>query len=119
MEEVERFLDAAGNPKHRAVPMWLRAGKVDFPLTGCFHNVFTLPHDPNPPLLRNRAVLLKLPFQTVACTLRTFAADPKHKLCRRLGFIGVPHTRDQKLNPHCRPTVRYRLGSWTQSGRGG
>ncbi|MCP4754951.1 MAG: hypothetical protein GY866_29085 [Proteobacteria bacterium] len=49
--------------------------------------------------------------QTVDCTFRPFTADPKHKLCGRLGFTGVPHTRDQKLNPHCRPHCSIPAGA--------
>ncbi len=91
---------------------WLRARKADLLPKGYFHNVFTLPHELNPLVLRNKKVLLNLLFQTVNRTLQTFAADPKHKLCAQLGFIGVLHTWTQKLNLHYHLHCLIPAGAW-------
>lgn len=78
---------------------WLEARKRDLLPVGYFHNVFTLPHELNPLILRNKRVLLNLLFQAVKETLKEFAQDPKH-LGGKLGFITVLHTWDQLLNAH-------------------
>ena len=43
-----------------------------------FHVVFTLPQSIASLALQNKKVVYNLLFQTVAATLRSIAADPKH-----------------------------------------
>ncbi len=79
---------------------WLAARESDLLPVGCFHVVFTLPHEVNPLVLNNKKVLLNTLFKSVKETLFTFAGDSKHKLQGQLGITAVLHTWDQKLNPH-------------------
>jgi hypothetical protein len=67
---------------------------------GYFHAVFTLPHELNPLLAANQALLYALLFRSVAATLQAFAADPQYGLGGQLGFTAVLHTWDQKLLYH-------------------
>src|SRR5208282_806814 len=58
------------------------------------------PHELNPLLLVNQALLYNLLFRSVSATLQGFAADPGHGLGGQLGFTAVLHTWDQKLLYH-------------------
>ena len=89
-------------PKCQALAkaQWLADRQSELLPVGYFHNVFTLPHELNPLLAANQAVLYTLLFQAVAQTLQAFAADPQQGLGGQLGFTAVLHTWDQKLLYH-------------------
>ena len=81
---------------------WLEKRQDELLPVTYFHVVFTLPDKHlNPVFLRNARALYVLLFRTVADTLRTIAADPKH-LGARIGFLAVLHTWGQllQLHPH-------------------
>ena len=65
-----------------------------------FHCVFTLPHEFNPIILQNKAVMLSLLFKTVNETLSGFAKHKNWKLEGQLGFVAVLHTWAQNLTDH-------------------
>jgi hypothetical protein len=79
---------------------WLEARKAELLPVGYFHNVFTLPHELNPLILRNKSVTLNILFRAVKETLLTFGVDPRWHLNGQLGFMAILHTWDQKLNQH-------------------
>ncbi len=81
---------------------WLEARKAELLPVGYFHNVFTLPHEFNPLVLRNKKVVYHILFRAVKETLLAFGYDPKWHLSGQLGFISILHTWDQKqfLHPH-------------------
>jgi hypothetical protein len=89
-------------PKCQALAkaQWLADRQAELLPVGYFHNVFTLPHELNPLLAANQAILYTLLFRSVAQTLTAFAADPEHGLGGQLGFTAVLHTWDQKLLYH-------------------
>ena len=64
-----------------------------------FHVVFTLPKEIADVAFYNRRVVFDILFRTVAETLRTIAADPRHG-GMRIGGTAVLHTWDQKLRFH-------------------
>src|SRR6266536_5418071 len=57
---------------------WLEARLADFLPVQYFHVVFTLPEQLASVALQNKRVVYNILFSTVAETLRTIAADPKH-----------------------------------------
>lgn len=73
-----------------------RAEVIDSPY---FHVVFTLPHELNPLLYANQALLYGFFHRCCADTLLEFSADNKH-LGATPGIIQVLHTWDQELNYH-------------------
>lgn len=79
---------------------WLDDRMAELLPVSYFHNVFTLPHELNGLILGNKKILFDILFDTVNQTLQTFANNPKSKLNGRLGFIGILHTWDQKINAH-------------------
>ena len=79
---------------------WLENRKAELLNVGYFHTVFTIPHELNPITLCNKKVIFDILFDSVARTLRQFAADPKHKLGGKLGFTAILHTWDQRLLDH-------------------
>jgi hypothetical protein len=79
---------------------WLEARKAELLPVSYFHNVFTLPHELNPLILSNKAVVLSILFKAVSETLLAFGTDPKNGLGGKLGFIAILHTWDQLLNAH-------------------
>jgi hypothetical protein len=89
-------------PKCQNIPRerWLKARKAELLPVSYFHTVFTLPHDLNPIILRNKKTILNILFKSVAQTLLSFGHDPRNGLGGKLGFIAVLHTWDQQLNPH-------------------
>jgi hypothetical protein len=89
-------------PKCQALAkaQWLAQRQAELLPVGYFHAVFTLPHELNPLLAANQAVLYALLFRSVAATLQGFAADPQYGLGGQLGFTAVLHTWDQKLLYH-------------------
>ena len=80
---------------------WIEARQADLLDVEYFHVVFTLPQAIAEIAAQNKAVVYGLLFRTVADTLRTIAADPKH-LGAQIGVVAVLHTWGQTLvqNPH-------------------
>ncbi len=76
---------------------WLEKQKSKLLPVGAFHPVFTLPHELNPLVLRNKKILFDLLFQAVSETLLAFA---RTHLGGTPGFICVLHTWDQQLQDH-------------------
>ena len=70
---------------------WLDDRRAEVLDTQYFHVVFTLPAELAAIALQNKAVVYGILFRTVAETLRTIAADPKH-LGAEIGFFAVLHT---------------------------
>jgi len=79
---------------------WLEARKADLLPVVYFHHVFTLPHELNPVILRNKNIVLSILFQSVSETLKQFGLNPDNGLGGRLGYIAILHTWDQKLLDH-------------------
>ena len=79
---------------------WLEARRAELLDIPYFHCVFTLPHELNGLILRNKEATLGLLFKTVNDTLKGFAAEPKWKLEGQPGFIAVLHTWNQELMDH-------------------
>ncbi len=65
---------------------WLEKQKSKLLPVGAFHPVFTLPHELNPLVLRNKRVLFDLLFQAVSETLLAFART--HRRASRGGGAG-------------------------------
>lgn len=76
---------------------WLEKQKALLLPTGAFHLVFTLPHELNPLILRNKRPLLELLFKAVSQTLMEFSHTHLHGTP---GFTLVLHTWDQQLKSH-------------------
>jgi Putative transposase/Transposase zinc-binding domain len=78
---------------------WIQARQQQLLPVVYFHVVFTLPEAIARLALQNQAVIYHLLFQTVATTLRSIAADPKH-LGAEIGFFAILHTWGQQLVHH-------------------
>lgn len=78
---------------------WLEDRRAEVLDTQYFHVVFTLPAEMAAIALQNNAVVYGILFRTVAETLRTIAADPKH-LGAEIGFFAVLHTWGSNLSLH-------------------
>ena len=78
---------------------WLERRREDLLPTEYFHVVFTVPPAVAEIAAQNKAVVYGLLFRTVAETLRTIAADPRH-LGAEIGFFAVLHTWGQTLVHH-------------------
>ena len=80
---------------------WLERRRADLLPTEYFHVVFTVPPAVAEIAAQNKAVVYGLLFRTVAETLRTIAADPRH-LGAQIGFFAVLLTWGQTLGhlPH-------------------
>jgi hypothetical protein len=78
---------------------WLEARMADLLPVSYFHVVFTLPEQLASLALQNKRVVYNILFASVAETLRTIAADPKH-LGAEIGFLAVLHTWGQTLRHH-------------------
>jgi Transposase zinc-binding domain len=76
---------------------WLDDRRAEVLDTQYFHVVFTLPAELAVIALQNKAVVYGILFRTVAETLRTIAADPKH-LGAEIGFFAVLHTWGSNLS---------------------
>jgi hypothetical protein len=89
-------------PKCQHMPRerWLEARRAELLPVIYFHTVFTLPHELNPLILSNKAVMLDMLFKSVSETLLVFARNPQNGLGGTLGFIAILHTWDQLLNAH-------------------
>lgn len=79
---------------------WINDRKAELLPCGYFHLVFTLPHDLNPIVLCNKAVMMAILFASVNETLQAFAKDPQWRLEGQLGFVAVLHTWNQVLLDH-------------------
>jgi putative transposase/transposase-like zinc-binding protein len=88
------------NARHR----WLQARRAELLPTRYVHVVFTLPHKLAPLALMNQKVIYDLLFRASSETLLEVARDPRH-LGAAIGFFGVLHTWNQKLEHH--PHVHY------------
>ena len=82
-----------------AANRWSEARAEDILPVPYFHVVFTLPKEIAAIAFCNRRVVFDILFKTVAETLRTIAADPRHG-GMRIGGTSVLHTWDQKLRFH-------------------
>ena len=82
-----------------AANLWSEARADDILPAPYFHVVFTLPRGIARIAFGNRRVVFDILFKTVAETLRTIAADPRHGGLR-IGGTAVLHTWDQKLRFH-------------------
>ncbi len=82
-----------------AANRWSEARAEDILPVPYFHVVFTLPKEVASIAFCNRRVVFDILFRTVAGTLRTIAADPRHGGLR-IGGTAVLHTWDQKLRFH-------------------
>jgi hypothetical protein len=78
---------------------WIEDRKAELLETEYFHVVFTVPEEIAVIAAQNKAVVYGMLFRTVAETLRTIAADPKH-LGAEIGFFAVLHTWGQTLVHH-------------------
>jgi hypothetical protein len=93
---------------------WLQAREQELLPTRYVHLVFTLPRELAPLALQNKRVVYSLLFQASAATLLEIARDPRH-LGAEIGFFGVLHTWNQRLQLHPRPQYPER-GSRRGSG---
>ena len=82
-----------------AANRWSEARAAELLPVPYFHVVFTLPAEIAAIACCNRKLVFDILFRTVAETLRTIAADPRHGGLR-IGGTAVLHTRDQKLRFH-------------------
>ena len=96
---------------------WLKARTAELLPVGYFHVVFTLPHELNPLILCNKAVVLKLLFEAVARTLSQFGRNPGNGLGGKIGFLAVLHTWDQKLLDHFHLHCLIPAGALSPDGR--
>jgi predicted Zn-ribbon and HTH transcriptional regulator len=78
---------------------WLAAREKELLPTRYVHIVFTLPRQLSPLALQNKREIYALLFQASAETLLEVALDPK-PLGAEIGFFGVLHTWNQKLQIH-------------------
>jgi hypothetical protein len=80
---------------------WIARRQAELLPVEYFHVVFTVPEEIAAIAYQNKRVVYGILFRTVAETLRTIAADPKH-LGANLGFFAVLHTWGSTLvfHPH-------------------
>jgi hypothetical protein len=79
---------------------WLADREADLLPVPYFHVVFTVPGEVAAIAYQNKRLLYSILFEAVAATLKTIAADPRHRLGGELGFIGILHTWGQTLTHH-------------------
>jgi Putative transposase/Transposase zinc-binding domain len=82
-----------------AARQWLAEREAELLPVAYYHVVFTLPATLGAIAFHNKAVVYDLLFRTVAETLTTIAADPKH-LGARIGLTAVLHTWGSALTHH-------------------
>jgi hypothetical protein len=82
-----------------AAQRWLEARQAELLPIDYFHVVFTLPQELRDLAYQNKSVVYDLLFKTVADTLPTIAADPKH-LGAKIGVMAVLHTWGSTLVHH-------------------
>src|SRR6266581_1162374 len=80
-----------------AKAQWLEKQTSELLPVGYFHLVFTLPHELNRLILKNKKILLGLLFKAVSETLLEFGQS---RFGGTVGIIAVLHTWDQKLQDH-------------------
>jgi hypothetical protein len=78
---------------------WIKQREAELLPVPYFHVVFTLPHELNPLIYSNQALLYDLLFKAVSETLLAFGQDTK-RLGGELGAILVLHTWGQNLSFH-------------------
>ncbi len=78
---------------------WLEARQADLLPVEYYHLVFTLPPQISAIAYYNKAVVYTILFRTVAETLQTIAADPRH-LGARIGMTLVLHTWGSAMTHH-------------------
>ena len=78
---------------------WLATRQQELLPVDYYHLVFSVPHTLVPLVWQNKKVLFKLLFEASAEALLEVAADPKH-IGAEIGFLSVPHTWGQTLQPH-------------------
>jgi len=78
---------------------WLDDRRAELLDTQYFHVVFTVPQEIAEMAFHNKKVVYGILFRTVAETLTTITADPKH-LGAEIGFFAVLHTWGQNLLHH-------------------
>jgi hypothetical protein len=78
---------------------WLAARQAELLPVPYFHVVFTLPAPVAEIAFQNKQAVYAILLRTVAETLRTIAADPKH-LGAEIGLVAVLHTWGQNLHHH-------------------
>jgi len=78
---------------------WIERREAELLPVEYFHVVFTVPEEIAAIAYQNKRVVYGLLFQTVADTLRTIAADPKH-LGAELGFFALLHSWGSTLMHH-------------------
>jgi Putative transposase/Transposase zinc-binding domain len=82
-----------------AARQWLAEREAELLPVAYYHVVFTLPATLGAIAFHNKAVVYDLLFRTVAETLTTIAADPKH-MGARVGLTSVLHTWGSALTHH-------------------
>ena len=78
---------------------WVKKRESELLPVPYFHVVFTLPHELNPLIYSNKALLYNLLFKSASETLLAFGQDKK-RLGGELGAILVLHTWGQNLSLH-------------------
>lgn len=78
---------------------WILEKESDLLPYQYFHAVFTLPHQLNPIVLRNKKMMYKLLFDTVKVTLNNVCENKKY-FGAKIGYFSILHTWGQKLNFH-------------------
>src|SRR5260370_15539445 len=78
---------------------WLADREAELLPVEYFHVVFTMPQQIASLALQNARIIYSILFRTVAETLLTIAADPKH-LGAAIGFLAVLHSWGQNLHLH-------------------
>ena len=86
-------------PKCQQIPRerWLEKRKSELLPITYFHVIFTLPHELNPIILRNKPLMFTILFRAVSETLIAFG---ENELGGKMGFMAVLHTWDQLLKAH-------------------
>ena len=86
-------------PKCQQIPRerWLEKRKSELLPVTYFHVIFTLPHELNPIILRNKSLMFNILFKAVSETLIKFG---ENELRGKMGFMAALHTWDQLLNAH-------------------
>jgi hypothetical protein len=102
---MERFAYNSCRNRHcpkcqaSAAQRWLEARQAELLPIDYFHVVFTLPEQLRDLAYQNKSVVYDLLFKTVADTLLTIGADPKH-LGAKIGVMAVLHTWGSSLVHH-------------------
>lgn len=86
-------------PKCQHMPRerWLEKRKDEILPTNYFHVVFTLPHELNTVIFKNKKLMLNILFKSASQTLLAFG---ENELSGKIGFIATLHTWDQQLKAH-------------------